>query len=156
MSYTRVDINAPEITMALDKAPIYKKCSRVKARPAIEGETIVTKLSSGVIETTKVAKFGEWVVTNPSGEEYLVSEEKFFSRYDPADKKGVYEAKGYCRVIGNPFGVPIEIMAPWGELQVGEVDCKIVGVCDAKGNTKKDSYLIDGKAFAETYKLEYK
>ncbi len=147
-----VDINSPEIMEKLDRAPVYKKNVRVKARRAMPGEEIRTILKDGSEETVNVAREGDWVVTNPDEESYVVSGEKFFARYEATGNKGVYAAKGYCRAIPNPFKKPIEIMAPWGSPQRGDENCFIADTCDPDGNREGKPYIIDGHAFRETYR----
>lgn len=148
----QVDRKSPAIMAALASAQIFKKQGVVSARSATIGETIVTTLESGAQETVNTAKEGDWVMTNPSGEQYLISEQKFFSRYEPTAKSGVYSAKGYCRAIKNPFNAPIEIMASWGSPQTGNEVCMIADTCDKDGNVGGEPYLIDGDVFAKTYK----
>jgi len=147
-----IDRKSPKIMAALSKAPIFKKQGTVKARPAKVGEEITTTLESGTKETVNKAKDGEWIVDNPSGEQYIISSQKFFGRYEATDKAGVYSAKGYCRAIPNPFGKPIEIMASWGSPQTGDERCMIADTCDAGGKVDGEPYLIDADAFEKTYK----
>ena len=125
MTFTKVDRKAPEIMSVLAEAPVFKKQGRVQARPAVAGEKIATILGSGKQETVNTANEGDQVVTNPSGEQYIISGKKFFNRYEPTSEAGVYAAKGYCRAIRNPFGESIEIMASWGEAQTGDENCMI-------------------------------
>ena len=152
MSFTKVDRKAQEIMSALAEAPIYKKQGRVQARPAVPGETSTTVLASGAKETVNTAKDGDWIMTNPSGEQYIISGEKFFDRYEATAEEGVYSAKGYCRAIKNPFGEPIEIMASWGEPQTGDANCMLADICDAEGKLDGEPYIIEATVFAETYK----
>ena len=91
-------------------------------------------------------------MTNPSGEQYIISEKKFFGRYEATAGVNAYSAKGYCRAIKNPFGKPIEIMASWGEPQTGDENCMVADTCDAEGKLDGEPYLIEAAAFAETYK----
>lgn len=150
--FKKIDRKSPEIMSALAEAPIFKKQGQVRARPAVEGEQIVTILASGAKETSNIAKVGDWVVTNPSEEQYLVSGKKFSDKYESSGTEGVYQAKGYCRAIKNPFGEPIEIMTSWKSPQTGDENCLIADACDANGeNMNGEPYLIDGKAFTETY-----
>ncbi len=150
--FEKIDRKSPEIITALVKAPIFKKQGLVQARPATEGEVIVTKLASGAEETTNTAKVDDWIMTNPSGEQYIISKEKFFNRYESTDTDKTYQAKGYCRAIKNPFNKPIEIMASWGSPQTGDENCMIADTCDVDGtNMGGEPYLIESKAFAETY-----
>ena len=153
MSFTKVDRKASEIMRALAKAPVFKKQGRVQARPAVTGEKVTTTLASGTKETVNTANEGDWIMTNPSGEQYIISEKKFFGRYEKTNENGVYSAKGYCRAIKNPFGKPIEIMASWGEPQTGDENVMIADTCNGDGgNMGEEPYLIDSAAFAETYK----
>ena len=152
MTFTKIDRKAAEIMQALAEAPVYKKQGRVQARVAVPGEQITTTLASGAKETVNTANEGDWVMTNPSGAQYIISEKKFFGRYEATSEEGVYTAKGYCRAIVNPFGHSIEIMASWGESQTGDENCMIADTCDADGNVDGEPYLIEAKAFAETYK----
>lgn len=147
-----VERKSPEIMSTLAEAPVYKKQGRVEARPATPGEEITTTLEGGTKETVNKANEGDWIVTNPSGEQYIISEKKFLGRYETTDEGGVYAAKGYCRAIPNPFGKPIEIMASWGSLQAGDERCLIADTCDASGKCDGEPYLIDADAFAKTYK----
>lgn len=150
-TFRAIDRFGQAIAKALDQSPIYKKQGQVNAQPAIAGQLVVTIIGDGK-ETQNVAKPGDWVVTNPSGEQYLVSNEKFQDRYEAAEKPSVYNAKGYCRAIVNPFDFPIKIMASWGEPQTGGIDCMIVDTCDVEGRRDNEPYLIDGAVFAKTYR----
>ena len=153
MTLEKIDRKAPEIMQALAEAPLFKKQGQVKARPAVPGEKVTTTLASGANETVNTANEGDWVMTNPSGEQYIISEKKFFGRYEATDEAGVYSAKGYCRAIKNPFGEPIEIMASWGEPQTGDENCMVADTCDENGeNMGGEPYLIEAKAFEETYR----
>ena len=152
MTFSKVDRKSPKILNALSSADVFKKQGRVNARPATEGEKVITTLANGQEETVNTANAGDFVVTNPSGEQYIISGEKFLNRYQETDEEGVYQAKGSCRAIKNPFGKPIEIMASWGEPQTGDENCMIADVCDENGdNMDGEPYLIDFTAFAKTY-----
>lgn len=150
-SFLEVNRKSPDILNALAEAPIYKKQGYVKARPATPGEEITTMLKNGAKETVNKANEGDWVITNPDGEQYIIPQVKFFNRYEPTNEEGMYAAKGYCRAIPNPFGKPIEIMASWGEPQTGDERCFIADTCDASGKCNGEPYLIDADAFARTY-----
>lgn len=151
--FTQVDRKSPEIMSALAIAQVFKKQGNVEGRPAVVGEKIATVLASGVTETNNTAKEGDWIMTNPSGEQYIIAEAKFLSRYEATETSGVYQAKGYCRAIKNPFSVPVEIIASWGSPQTGDENCMFADVCDADGNNMGgEPYIIEVNAFAETYK----
>lgn len=153
-SYISLEEAAEDIVLKLASAPIYKKYGRVQARQALPGEKIETILPSGITETVNTALEKDWVVTNPSGERYIVSEEKFLRRYKPSQEKGTYDAIGYCRAISNYFNQPVKIMASWGELQTGDENCMIAIVCDENGDMDGEPYIIDGTEFNKTYKLK--
>lgn len=70
------------------------------------------------------------------------------------DNLGVYQAKGYCKAIENPFFKPVEIMSEWGSPQNGDEHCLFAIVSDADGATSGDPYIIEAAAFKETYKLK--
>lgn len=147
-----IDRKSPEILESLAQAPIYKKQGHVMARLAIPGEQITTTFANGTKETTNQAEKGNWIITNPAGEQYIISEKKFLSRYEKTDKEGVYAAMGFIRAIPNPYSKPIKIMASWGSPQVGDEKCMIADTCDENGECSNEPYLIDGDAFADTYK----
>lgn len=147
-----VDRNAPEIMDALASARIFKKYGTVQARPALAGEVITTVLADGTTETKNTANEDDWIVTNPGGEFYIIPEAKFLARYEPTEEEGIYDAKGLIRAIPNPYGQSVEIMASWGELQVGASDCWFADVCDDEGTPNGSPYLIAAEAFAQTYK----
>ncbi len=152
MTYKKIDRKSPAIMSALAAAPLFKKQGTVRARAAKDGEVIETILGSGDFETENVAVLGDWIVTNPTGEQYIISGSKFFDRYEDTDENGVFAARGYCRAIPNPEGVPIEIMASWGTPQMGDENCLVADTCDENGeNMGGEPYLIEGDAFAVTY-----
>lgn len=151
--FKEVDRKSPEIMSALVDAPVYKKFAAVIARQAIPGEEVITILKDGRLETKGVAAEGDFVVTNPTGEKYILSAEKFLPRYLAANEEGVYIANGHVRAIKNPTGVPIVIQASWGESQYGDENCFIVDVCDDGGiDMAGEPYLIDSDSFFETYR----
>ena len=153
MSFKQVDRKADNILAALASAPVFKKQGQVKARPGVPGEQVVTKLADGSEETTNTVNEGDQVVTNPSGEEYIIDGKKFADRYEASGEEGVFNAKGCCRAVTNPFGEPVEIMASWGEPQTGDECCLFADTCDEDGsNMGGEPYLIGADEFAETYK----
>ncbi len=146
-----IDKNSPELTELLAKAPLYKKFAKVRARKAIDGETITTTLTDGKIETVNTANLGDWVVTNPSGEEYLLGHEKFTSRYTQTSELGIYQSHEYCQAVANPFLKPIEIVASWGAIQRGDPNCFLAIACNKNAIQNGELYLIDYESFIETY-----
>jgi hypothetical protein len=154
-----VDRHDERIMDRLITAPVYKKHSEVRAQIADGGEVVETRLADGSVETRNVAKPGDAIVTNPGGERYIIRAEKFGKRYKPKIGDdcqlvdGVFTAIGFHRVIDNPFGSPITMLASWGEMQYGQVDCKLADAYEpATKALDGDPYIIGRKEFAQTYK----
>ncbi len=100
---------------------VYKKYAGVKARPGVAGEKIATILRDGHPEVDpqhpEVVSAGDWVVTNPSGEQYKISGEKFQKRYDVKagpDKDGIYRPIA-SPIVAMQIHEDITIYVPWGE-----------------------------------------
>ncbi len=138
--------------MPLVRAPLFRTCGRVVACPVPIGERVVTVTAKGVERTVQITREDQYLVTDPSGERYLISEATFFARYRATDILGTYEAEGFCRAFPNPFGVPIKIHDAWGSPQQGAADCLIVGACSADGVLTSEVCLIEAKAFQEAYR----
>lgn len=138
--------------VAKDLIHKYQKIAKVLARPAIEGEEIITSIE-GEDRTKNRAKAGDYVVKNPAGEEYLVSKEKFHQRYEligegpqGSDYKE-YQAVGI--VWGFPYeGPDLKIEAPWGEQQIVKSGDMIVSL---KKDDYDDIYGVEKEIFKETY-----
>lgn len=138
-----------------------EKTQSVLARPAIDGERIVTVTSSGV-ETENVAVSGHYVVKNltSAGEQYIISKETFEDRYQLIGRKdGAWsEYLPVGRIMAIVVSAPVlktlnmppsfEIMASWGRLQkVREGDILAIPLPD-----KGEVYRIDRKEFDQTYR----
>ena len=132
-------------------APMYKKQVAVSARLVDSPEVVHTVLADGNKETENFAVFGDWVVTNPTGEQYVIKSSVFFNRYEPTEVPGVYLAKGYCRAVVNPYGEKIKITPSWGGEQVGDWQCFIADSCDYCGICDGEPYIIDSQSFNATY-----
>ena len=148
-------VRAAEIAHALERdGKLYRKAAEVQAERATEATPVETVLADGTEETRNVAEPGDYIVTGPGGERYVVKPETFEARYvRKPGKKGVYIARGYTLAVRNPFGQPISIVAPWGERQRGAADCMIADIFDpAKGQRAGEPYLIGSAEFARTYK----
>lgn len=144
-----VNLFDENIEQALATAPRYRKKVIVDARQATEEETLDTILASGVHETSRVVPVGFWIITNPGGEQYAISDEKFRSRYE-ATEDGRWRATGTIRAIHNPTFEDVEIMAPWGEPQYGDKNCLFAATMDGTEITN-DRYIIGGDEFVDTY-----
>jgi len=148
-----VDLSTPEWTERFANAPVYAKKVEVELRPATPGETLTTTLADGTVETTNTAGDNDVVITNPGGEQYIIDADKAAARYEATDTEGVYRAKGMARVVQNPTGAPVEIMAPWGEKQFGNPDCYFATVFDPDNPDEigSDRYIIGSDELSGTY-----
>ena len=128
-----------------ESAGLFKKNVVIGAVQATAETPITTILADGHIETTNTAKPGDFIVTNPSGEQYVIGEEKFKSKYEPiADQPGTFKATGEP-IKAIQIDSDISFKAPWGEdmnMRTGDY------IVDA-GNG--DRYGIAQKEFNETY-----
>ncbi len=118
----------------------------IQARPATPGEEITTVMKDGHVETKNIAKPGDMVVTNPGGEQYIVSGEKFPKKYVPTDADGVFKPAGGPAKI-ELVDHNISFKAPWGE----DMKIKAGGVLVNNGNG--DIYGIQPDEYKQTYKL---
>ncbi len=97
-----------------------------------------------------MANAGDWIVTNPGGEKYIVPGEKFAKKYEPATELGA----GWFKPTGGkqPFvqiTQDMEVIAPWGEVQT----LKKGGFLHLDVNNPADVYGVAEKEFHDTYKL---
>lgn len=148
-----LDLSTEDYTERFANAPVYAKKGVVRMRPATPGEQITTVLADGTSETVNTAGENDVIITNPGGEEYIVNADKASKRYEATDEDGVYRARGMARAFQNPTGAPIEVMAPWGEIQSGGPDCMLATAFDPDspeviGN---DRYIIGYEEFKNTY-----
>ena len=127
-------------------APIYTKNATVVARQTAGREDITTTLADGTRETENTAAAGDWIVTNPGGEQYCMDDAKFRLRYRHlgGDK---YQAVGKIRAIPNPYGVPVTLPTSWG-MQNGASDCTFAVTLDEP----LSPYIIGAAEFASTYR----
>lgn len=149
-----LDLLSEDITIAFNKfSQVYAKYVRVHALKVRTGIEITTILDNGTTETVNVSQEGDYLVTNPGGEQYLINSEKFKSRYIPTEKEYIYQANGSARVFINPTGKPIKIMAPWGAEQFGDAECLLATTYDPKNPEAigNDRYIIGREEFLDTY-----
>ena len=132
---------------------VYEKFTMVSARPAVEGEVIVTVTSAGK-ETQNTAQAGDFVIRNrtKAAEEYILPAKKFHARYEMEGDLtvmgwGSYRATGECQAI--KYGGPnTEFVASWGEpmqLHTGDMICTPLP-------QKGEVYRIAAQEFSETYR----
>lgn len=122
------------------------KAAKVSAEFVEAGTKVDTIMKDGHVETTNTApEGGAMKVTNPSGEQYMVSPEKFASRY-------ALDVDGNYAPIASPVQVKqleenVAFKAPWGE----EMRIKAGDVLVNGG--PGDVYGIQPEEFAETYSI---
>ena len=125
----------------------YAKFARVQAREAQEGEVIETILADGHKETSNKANAGDWIVTNPGGESYIVPGNKFGKKYEPAPElsESWYKPTGgvakFLQITED-----ISFICSWGEAQnmrAGSFICI---------TSLDDIYGIAEQEFYDTYK----
>lgn len=121
----------------------YQKSGEITARIGKIGEEIVTIMANGLEETKNVVTADEngnsgWVVTNSTGEKYIVSDSVFRSKYEKI--KGTEDR---FKPVWNPITAAqinenICFIAPWGETQ----------------NLIAGGYLVFNKDFDDVYGIQ--
>lgn len=152
MTSVIIDLHHGEFSDRFLGAAIGQKKAIVEARQTTETEHLDTVLANGLLETTREVPAGHWIITNPGGEEYAVSDEKFKSRYESIGN-GKFKAKGRIRVYLNPTGENVEITAPWGEKQFGDSRCYFASAVGENLEPTSDRYIIGHDEFEETYEF---
>ncbi len=104
----------PEQYFDQSKAITAQKTATISARPATAGEEISTIMKDGHVETKNIAKAGDFVVTNPDGERYIVAGDKFLKKYLPTDNPTTYKPNA-GPVQAMPLTEDVKFKAPWGE-----------------------------------------
>lgn len=98
----------------------YQKKGEFTARRGVAGEKIVTVMANGLKETENTVAADEngnpdWVVTGIGGEQYVVTDAVFNSKYEPIEgREGVYRPKSFP-VTAAQTDEAISFTAPWGE-----------------------------------------
>ena len=133
----------------------YKKVSEVFARPAIDGEKIIT-IINGEEETVNIAGKNDVVIQSlgKNKEEYIIDEYKFQDRYDLLENEDNipegfkrYRSKGFCYAF-KYSGESVHFIAPWGEdmlLKDGDY------IVSTDLYELDDIYRIEKDVFKETY-----
>lgn len=145
-----LDLSSDEFTTALAEAPVYRKAAIVKARKATPGEVVVTVTPDGVEEGRNTAGEDDHVVTGANGADFILPAEKFNKLYEETDESGTFQSRGMARIIDNPTGKKIGILAPWGEMQYGDGESKIAVQYDPQNPNVvgTDRYILDKTEFA--------
>jgi hypothetical protein len=126
------------------QARLAQKVARVRARPAEPGERVATVMKDGHVETENVAAAGDLVVTNPSGEQYLVKAATFAERYQPTATPGEFAPKA-APVKALVITENVAFTAPWGET----MRIKAGGVLISENGEVRG---VQAEEFAETYR----
>ena len=144
-----IDPQSEWVRHLLTTAPIYRKDAVVHARPA-DGSPVTTVLASGHVETVRETTVGEWIVTNPGGEEYAIPGDTFTARYEATDQPGRYQAIGKARAA--PHGLPgmVSMVVPWGAM-TGDSRALIVTGLDSDGAPTGAPWLVGFDEFHTTY-----
>ncbi len=148
----QVDTSYPALRQKIEHGKRFDKQGKVTAVRVTTDTAVTTTLADGTVETTNTAHAGDWIVTNPGGEQYTMSDEKFTKKYASTDESGVFKAIGTVRAIKNPLKTAIIITAPWGEEQHGGSDCWLA----YPDGTNEGAYIIGGAEFNDTYGGENK
>lgn len=132
-------------------APVYRKTATLdKSNVEVsKGTQDVVTTINGKEETRNVANDGDHIITGVKGERYVIKAAKFPNLYeqDP-ENPDRYRSKNVVRAI--ELTEPVEIKAPWGEMQRADAGGRI---CQAVANAS-DVYLIEKDAFEKTYALD--
>lgn len=144
-----IDPNSEWVTHLLATAPTYRKDAVVGARPA-DGAPVTTVLANGHVETVRGTTVGEWIVTNPGGEEYAIPEDTFAARYEPTSVPGQYQSTGKARAAAHGFSGDVSMGVPWGTMTA---DCRalIVTGLDRDGDPAGAPWLVGYDEFHSTY-----
>lgn len=119
------------------------KNKNVHAEHGIVGQKVETIMSNGMHEITCIVQSqDDWIVTNPTGEKYIVNNENFQKKYIPI-KNGMFKPVG-VPVIAAHVNEDIQFDL-WG----GDFNLKKGGVLVF--NTKDDIYGIQKTEFYDTY-----
>ncbi len=134
----------------------YAKSAVITAVQGVVGEKISTIMSNGLHETDNIVTLDEntgnpgWIVTNTTGEKYIISDSVFCSKYEPiVGSNGIFKPKG------NPISAiqineNISFTAPWGETQnIARGGYLVI-------SDMNDIYGIQEEEFNKTYKVYLK
>ncbi len=123
----------------------FKKYAKIQAKRALGGEKITTILSDGTVETTNIANKGDWIATNPGGEQYIIPGDKFEKRYEiETGVDGKHAPKG-APILALQINEDISILTSWGEEQHLKIGSWL-NITDSK-----DIYGIAPEEFKNTY-----
>lgn len=130
----------------------YVKSTTITARKGVIGERISTITSNDLQETENVVSKDsngnvDWIVTNVTGEQYIVKDSVFNEKYEPDEgAPDVFKPKGKPIVAGQ-IHENISFIAPWGE------PMKILAGGYLVFTDMDDIYGIQEAEFNATYKI---
>jgi hypothetical protein len=132
------------------------KFKKVKARQGVIGEKVLTMMKNGLVETTNKVKVDkqtnklDWIITNVSGEQYVIAYKTFYKKYEQTpDKNGFYKPKP-IKVTVVELKENVSFMAPWGEfMHIANGGYLVV-------DNPNDIYGIQKEEFFNTYKIVQK
>lgn len=132
-------------------ALVYRKIatlSKINVEIASKQQEVVT-IIDGMEETRNIADIGDYIITGPKGERYVLKAEKFGGLYeeDPADASR-YISRNVIRALR--LDEDVELTAPWGEKQRALRGSYVA----QRVSSPSDIYLIEEGAFKATYALE--
>jgi len=151
-----LNLSSNDFTIALAEAPVYRKAAIVKARKAVPGEVVVTVTPDGIEEGRNTAGEDDYVVTGANGADFILPGEKFNKLYEETEEQDVFQSRGMARIIDNPTGKKIGILAPWGEMQYGDSEAKIAVQYDPQNPevVGTDRYILDKTEFSAYKEVE--
>ncbi|MEN9852612.1 MAG: hypothetical protein RI996_555 [Candidatus Parcubacteria bacterium] len=93
--YMYIDRKSLETRTLLLAAPLYRKHVQIAARRVVDGEEIETIVDGSIVETKRTTTEGQWLVTNPTGVQFVLDDAVFRARHTATDTDGIYNAVGY-------------------------------------------------------------
>lgn len=133
----------------------FAKCVKIRTRPAVLGEEIITVTAAGV-ETKNIAKESDLVCENQTKakEQYLLAADRVAKRYlNPVAVDGEFSTEwtpqGECRAVTYQ-GENFEFMAPWGEPMICHNGDSLVSPYE-DNRLKEQVYRIAAQEFSESY-----
>ncbi len=132
---------------------VYQKSGEITARIGKIGEEILTVMANGLQETKNTVTADEnghpgWVVTNSTGEQYIVSDSVFKKKYERIDDTDDRFKPIWKPITAAQIDENICFVAPWGETQN-----LIAGGYLVFNKDYDDVYGIQQEEFNETYDL---
>ena len=131
----------------------YQKTGKINARVGEIGEEIFTIMSNGLKETKNTVTADEngnpgWVVTNLTGEKYIIPDITFRKKYEK-----IVGTEDEYRPIWNPINAVkidenLSFQAPWGEMQQ-----LVAGGYLIFNKDTDDIYGVQEEEFISTYEL---